>query len=199
MGRVAGCASLGPDRSMLEGERSAHIGMALGADCVRILRRPDIVGKKTAVHVVAVGALDQAFIHLVMDRHIELRLLVSMALVAERGLRRLEKLLFLAAMDVMAADAADVSLCMRRAVKIWMGSRMAGLARGVNLFGSSLGRVEDFGDVAAAFNVRAARTMASFAVHAGSAVLSSKLGVRIVRKLLGHFFVARSADIAANI
>ncbi len=199
MGRVAGCASLGPDWSMLEGERSAHIGMALGADRVRILSRPDIVGKEAAVHVVAVGALDQALIHLVMDRHIELRLLVSVALVAERGLRRLEQLLFLAAMDVVAADAAYVSLCMRRAVKIWVGSRVAAFARGVNFFSCCLGRVEDLGDVATTFNVGSARTMAALAVHAGRAVLSSKLGVRVACELLGHFFVASSADFAANI
>ena len=64
-------------------------------------------------------------------------------------------------------------------------------APGVHLFGRGLGGVEDFGNVATAVNVSAARTMASFAVHTGLAVLCRKLGVRIALELLGHLVVAR--------
>src|ERR1019366_10826639 len=103
--------------------------------------------KEGAVDVVAVGALDQAFVHLVMYRHAELRLLISVALVAERWLRRLEQLFFLTAVDIVAADATHVGLAMRRAVEVWVRSRVAALALRVQIFSRSLGGVEDLDDV----------------------------------------------------
>jgi hypothetical protein len=41
------------------------------------------------VHVMAIAALDQAFLNLVVKRHIERRLGVGVALEAESGLRSL--------------------------------------------------------------------------------------------------------------
>ena len=46
------------------------------------------------VHIVAVAALHQAFIHLVVERHVELRLDVVMALEAKLRLRRLQQRVF---------------------------------------------------------------------------------------------------------
>jgi len=56
------------------------------------------------VHVVAIAARDQAFVHLVVERHIERRLSVGVALEAERRLRSLQQLFFfLALMNAVAA------------------------------------------------------------------------------------------------
>ena len=112
--RVACQAAFRLDRSVLIDKRPAHIRVALGADHVLIDRRSQVVGLEGAVHVMAVGALDHAFVHRVMERHIELRLHVGVALEAERGLRSLEQRLCFAAVNAVATDAADVGLGVRR-------------------------------------------------------------------------------------
>jgi hypothetical protein len=80
-----------------------------------------------------------------------------------------------------------------------MCARMAAEAFLVDFLGRSLGRIEDLGDIAAAFNVSSARSMATFAIHSGCAVLSRKLGVRIAFKFLGYFFMAGRANFPANV
>ena len=70
---------------------------------------PQVAFLKGAVHVVAVAALDEPFVHFVMERHIKLRLLVGMALVAERGLGGLQQvLLILALVNAVAAHATHI-------------------------------------------------------------------------------------------
>jgi len=106
------------------------------------------------VHVVAIAARDQAFVHLVVERHIERRLSVGVALEAERRLRSLQQLFFfLALMNAVAAGTADIRLGVGRAVKVRVRSRVTGQALGVNLFGRVLRGIEYLGYVAAAGNV----------------------------------------------
>jgi len=83
---VAGQASLRLDRCVLVNERTAHIGVALGANHILIGRGPQVVIPKGAVNVVTVVAFDHAFVHRMVERHIERRLHVGVALEAERGL-----------------------------------------------------------------------------------------------------------------
>jgi hypothetical protein len=80
-----------------------------------------------------------------------------------------------------------------------MRARVALQAGGIDLFGRGLGRVEDFGYVPAAFNVSAARTVATFAIRTRHAVLVHKLCVRIALEFLGYFFVAGRTNITAYI
>jgi hypothetical protein len=125
---VATQASFRLDRGVLEDERPARLGVALGADRILIGRRLQVVVPEGAVNVVAVAALDQAFVHLVVERHIERRLHVGVALEAKRGLRSLQQRLFLAAVDAVAAGAADAGLGMRRTIEVGMRSRVAAQA-----------------------------------------------------------------------
>ena len=105
--RMACHAALGPHRSMLEHERSTHIGVALGADLILVFRGLQVVCQKRAVHIVTVAALQQTLVHFVVNRHAELRLLVGVALVAKLRLRRPQQLrLRVAAMHAMATRAA---------------------------------------------------------------------------------------------
>ena len=116
------------------------------------------------MYVVAIAALDQAFVHLVVERHIERRLSVGVALEAERRLRSLEqRFFFLALMNAVAAGTADVRLGVGRAVKVRVRSRVTGQALGVNLFGRVLRGIEYLGYVAAAGHVLRPGTMAAFA------------------------------------
>ncbi len=108
--RVATHASLALHRRVLVDKRPALLCVALGADQVRIVPRPQVVLLECAVHIVAVAALHQALVHLVVVGHIELRLLVGVALEAERRLSGLQQLLLLAVVDVVAADAATLAL-----------------------------------------------------------------------------------------
>ena len=83
---MAGLTSIDFHRLVFENEGSLLVGVALEAD--RILRGggPHLFGAYCTVHVVAIAALDQPFIHPMMEGHIELGLLLQMAGVAKFGL-----------------------------------------------------------------------------------------------------------------
>jgi hypothetical protein len=113
---------------------------------------------------VAIAARDQAFVHLVVERHIERRLSVGVALEAEGRLRSLQQtFFFLALMNAVAANTADIRFGVGRAVKVRMRCRVTGQALGVNLFGRMLRGVEYLSYVAAASHVVRAGTMTAFA------------------------------------
>jgi hypothetical protein len=70
-------------RRMFVYERALFLRVACKANC--ILRRgiPNLLGADRSVDVVAVAALNQSFVHPVMERHCELGLLVQMARVTK--------------------------------------------------------------------------------------------------------------------
>jgi hypothetical protein len=77
---VATQAPLCLDSGMLIDERPARLRVALSADRILVGRRPQVAVHESAVGVVAVTALDQTFVHPVMERHIEGRLDVRVTL-----------------------------------------------------------------------------------------------------------------------
>src|ERR1700691_2347501 len=166
LGTVRSMASqtpLGLDRDVFKDERPARLGVALGADRVLVGRGLQVVGSEGAVHVVAIAARDQAFVHLVVEGHIERRLSVGVALEAKRRLRSLQQRFFLALMNAVAAGTADLRLGVGRAVKVRVRSRMTGQAHGVNLFGRVLRGIEYLARVAAACHVVGSWTVAALA------------------------------------
>src|SRR5580700_152516 len=157
---VASQTPLGLDRHVFIYERPARLGVALGADRVLVDCGLHVVGSEGAVHVMAIAARDQAFVHLVMERHIERRLSVGVALEAERRLRSLQQLFFfLALMNAVAANTAELRLGVGRAVKVRVRSRVTGQALGVNLFGRVLRGIEYFARVATTGDVLGAGAM----------------------------------------
>jgi len=111
---VAAKATFPLHRSVFEHKWPARLRMTLGADSILIRGGPYIVVAKGAMNVVAVTALDQAFIHLVMERLCKRRLDVRVARVAERGLRCLQQIgFFSSGMNAMAASATDPGLEVR--------------------------------------------------------------------------------------
>lgn len=197
--RMASGATLSPDRSVLEREWPTHINVALGADGVLVGRGSQIDQIERAVRVMAVGALDQAFIHPVVNRQIELRFLVSVAPVAEPRLRSLQEVfLCLAVVYAVAADATHICLSVRRTLEVGMRRPMAAQTRRIHFLVRMLRGVEDLRDIAASVNVRLACPVAVFTGHAIGAVHLGHLGVRVFRKLLADFFVAAGAGIGAN-
>src|SRR5580692_1336501 len=90
VGQVAGLAPIDFDRLVLEDERPLLIGVTFETDGVLRGTRAHLLGLHRAVYVVAIAALDQAFVHPGVERHVELSLLLKMASVAELGLRFLQ-------------------------------------------------------------------------------------------------------------
>jgi hypothetical protein len=86
------------------------------------------------------------------------------ALEAERRLRSLQQLFFfLALMNAVAANTADLRLGVGRAVKVWVRIRVTGQAHAINLFDRVLRGIEYLANVAAPFHVGGAGTVAAFA------------------------------------
>lgn len=199
---VASQTPLGLDRDVFIDERPARLGVALGADRVLVGRGLHVVGSEGAVHVVAIAARDQAFIHLVVERHIERGLSVGVALEAESRLRNLQQIFFfLALMSAMAADTADVRLGVGRAVKVRVRSRVTGQALGVNLFGRVLRGIEYLARVAAARHVLRSGTMAAFAALMGGSSFGIECGLPVRRFLpsVVEIFVARLTSLRSDV
>jgi len=150
---------------------------------------------------VAIAARDQAFVHLVVERHIERRLSVGVALEAERRLRSLQQVFFLALMNAVAAGAADLRPGVWRAVKVRVRSRVTGQAHGVNLFGRVLRGIEYLGNVAATSHVVRTGTMAPFTPLMGESSFGIERGlpVRRFRPTVVEIFVARLAGLRSHI
>lgn len=111
---VASNAPFSLDHRVLVNEWPTHICMALDADDILIGGRSELVGLERTVHVMAVGALDCALKHRMMERHIECALHVGVAGEAERRLRQFQQGAFaLRSVNAMAADAAQSGLSMR--------------------------------------------------------------------------------------
>ena len=192
-------AAFGFDDRMLISKRSAFFHVALGADQVLLRRGAEVLLVKCSVRIVAIGALDQPFLHFVMEGHVELRLGVGVALEAEVGLSDLQLvLLVLTAVNAVAADAAYVRFSVCRALEVGVVALVAGEALLVDFLGSSLRGIEDLGDIAAAIDVCFARPVAAFAGDAGFAMRLSQLGVRVRAESFCDFFVAGRAGLLAD-
>ena len=200
VGRVASHATFSLDYRVLEDERSTHIGMALDADHILIGSRSELRALERAVDVMAVAALDCAFQHRMVKRHIECALHIGVAGKAKRRLRQFQQgLLALRSVNAMAADAAQARLGVRRAIEIRMDSSVATLTGGVCLFGRRFARQENLGDVSATLDVRLPRSVAALAGDAFAAVLQGKLRMRIVRKVLADLCVTSDTGVGAHI
>lgn len=101
MREMAGLAAIHPDRGMLENERASLVGMTFQAGLFvpeRLVhhawaRRHAPRGRRSAVRIMTVRALHNAFVHPVLERHVELRPHRTVAAIAQirLGLRQ-EKL-----------------------------------------------------------------------------------------------------------
>ena len=86
MRQMAGLTSVDLHRLVFENKRSLLVRVAFEADRILRGRSPHLVGLYRSVHVVAIAALDQSFVHAMVERHVELRFLLEMAPIAKLGL-----------------------------------------------------------------------------------------------------------------
>lgn len=189
--RMASGATFSLDRRVLERERPAHIRVALGADGVLVGRVSQVDQIECAVRVVAVSALDQAFVHPVVEGHVELPLLIGMASVTESRLRgRQEVFSRFAFVDAVATDATYIGLSVRGTLEVGMRCPVAVQAHRIHFLVGVFRRVEDLRNVATTIDVRLTGPVAVFARRAIGAVHLGHLGVRVFGELLTYFFVA---------
>lgn len=199
MRSVATHAAFRPHRGVLKDERSARFHVALGADSVLICSRLQVALSECAVRIVAIRAGHHAFVHLVVEGHAELRLLIVMASEAEIRLCCLEQRgLLLALVNAVAADATHVRLGVRRAIEVGMLARVAAQAALIQCLRACLGGIEDLRHISAAVHVLFARAMAVLARNAALAVHERHFGVRVLCKSLGDFFMAGNAGLGSN-
>ena len=86
--QMAGLTSVDLHRLVFENKGALLVRVALEAHRVLRGRSPHLVGLYRSVHVVAIAAAQQAFIHLVVEGHRKRRLDAGVAAVAERRLGR---------------------------------------------------------------------------------------------------------------
>jgi len=199
MGRVATHAPLRLHRGVLVHEGPAGLRVTPGADHVLVGGGLQVVVLEGAVHVVAVAALDRAFVHRVMERHIEGRLRIGVALEAELGLFGLQQVLRRRrSVDTVAAEATDVGFGVRGALEVRVRAGMAAEASFIGLFGAQLAQAANLRDVATSLDVSLAWTVAAFAGHTLTGMLESETGMRIVSEILHDIRVTSGAGILTD-
>src|SRR5262249_50177846 len=148
------------------------VGVALEADGVARGRSAELARFESAVLIVAINALDQAFVNAMVEGTGECLLHLQVAVETELGLLLAQQVLvFLGIVRIVAVGAADIVLQVRGAPEVCVLSAvlMTAQAARADVFGGRVFEREDLGFVAAAFHVFLAGTVARFtAVPFGS-------------------------------
>lgn len=189
---------------MFKYERARLICMAGEAHRVLSRRRAQLRGLKTAVLVVAIGALQQTFVYAMVKGLGELRPDVLMAGVTQRRLAGYqEKLGFLGVMRGMAVRACYVAaaMCGTQEIAVFLAILMAGQAARRGLLRSGSFENKYFGPVAPSGNVRFARAVAGFTslIFRSSPRIEGRLPVRRFLERRINFIVAGFASLGSNV
>jgi len=189
MRSVASHASFALDCGVFEYEGSARLGVTLGADRIHVGGGLNVIASECTVNIMAVAALQQSFIHLVMEGHGEGRLDVSVAAIAELGLRGLQQMLLNSGiMNAMAAAATHATLGVGRTAQTGR----------IDLLGRGLAELNDLGDVSAALNVLPPWPMTTLAGCARTVVHQREPRVWVAAKLFHFVGVTVGADLRAD-
>ena len=164
--RVTGQAALDLHRRMLVLERPGFIGVAVQTDGLLGGGGAQLVGLETAVRIVAIAALDQAFVHPMMGRLGKVRFDFAVATVAKQGLRGRQQIArHVGRVLGVATGAPNIILEMFRTQEVAAGfvPLMATEAARARFLGGKLLKTDDLRDVSSGSNVRLARSMATLA------------------------------------
>lgn len=183
--------------------------MALEADQVLRRRSPQLPGQESAVRVVAVRALHQAFVDAVMEGPGELLLLVEVAAVAERRLACFqEELALFRVMRIVTVRAGYPVLEVHgtRVVTVFLAILMAAKAARADFLGGGVLESKNFGLVSATVYVSFAWSVTRLAAMPFGALLGiqrcyvvGRIFKILVETLARHVFVASLAGLAAHI
>jgi hypothetical protein len=187
------------DRRVLVDEWSECLDMALGANGVLGCTRPKEVRLEGAVRIMTVGALQQPFVDLVVERLRKSGLDVRMTLIAECRLLRPKHLrLRYKLVGAVAARTTDQSLTVGGPLEVGVGTNVARQALLIHLFRRCLCELKDIARDAAALDMGLTRSVAAFACHAFAAVFEGQLRMRIIAKTLHFGLMARCANFCSD-
>jgi len=164
--QMARLASIDLYGRMLVYKRSLLVRVTRKANCVLRGGSPHLLWTDRAMDVVAVAALDQPFVHSMMEGHVELGFLLEMAGVAKLGLGLYEQeLRFVSVVRRMAGDATDVTLGMLRVdcIDVLRAAGMTGEAAFVDFLGGVIFKDENLANVPTTLDVSGTGTVASLA------------------------------------
>ena len=167
---------------MLVNKRPGVLLVALHAHLILLCGRLGHALLERTVRIVAVSALHQAFIHLVVEGLGEGGLHVLVALGAEGLLRGSEELwivLRLGLVNAVAGGADNLGFGVRRTLESFMIALVAGQALLLDLVRRCAREAEEFRGVAAAVNVFLGRSVTAFARDTLTAVREDHLGMRV--------------------
>ena len=147
---------------MFINERALLVGMALDTNRIPARHSPHLAECGRAMNVMAVAALDQAFVYPMVIRLREVGLRGCMTSVAEAGLCSNEEMLrFFGVMRRMAIQAPNIVARVRRRgeVPLLMFCTVATQATGIGILFRQRLEANDLGHVSAAFYVRGSGTV----------------------------------------
>ena len=209
---VTGLAAFDAHRRMLEYERSALIDVALEAGLLvrdRLVHHARALshapgGRRSAVRIVAVGALHEAFIHAVLGGHVELRADGGMAGVAHLVLLLCQQIFGRRrVVDGVATGARDIVQGVLGAANV--GAVQVARVTFETIVEDGLGRhqgkgVWDGRFAAARFDVRLSRPVATLAPGSLGRFLAGgeALEVRVLEEILKDVGVTNATRIAAD-
>ena len=147
---------------------------------------------KNCVRIMAGRALHRSFVNFVVNRRLKIGLDLGMTAIAERGLRSSQQLPFPARVYRVATDAADTRRPMCRMSKLRVLTGVARQACAIDIFRSSLGRIQDLRRIATTAYMSAAVTMTSLAIELAPRL---RRGVRARAKRLHKIGMALRASI----
>lgn len=194
MRRMAERTAFSLDRRVLINEWSNRIHVAFGADRILGCTQAQQFGLKSAVWVMTVSALNQAFVNSVMERLHKCRLDVRVALITERWFFRLEQsCLGLRFVNAMAVGAADQGLAMRGSLKVRVITYVARETLLFHLPWRCFGKSEERGCIASAFNMCFGGAVTAFTGHSLTAMFERQLGMGVSDESLHLLLVAGCA------
>jgi hypothetical protein len=173
MGRVASLATFDFHDLVLEDVGSLFVGVAFEARDILRGRGAQLVSPDSAMRIVAIGALNEAFIHAMVEGHFKLRPHLKMAGVTKLRLALHEQeLLDGGMMGRMAIDATDLVAGMLRADGVHMFGVfcVAIEAALIHFFGCRFIEAEDFCGVGGVRGMGGTRPVAGFAAVTGNVV-----------------------------
>lgn len=193
---------------MLVNKGTLLVGVALVADLILPFDTLQLVRLKSTVRIVAIVALDQSFVHTVMEWPDELRLHIQMTRVTKLW-RRLfqQELALFGVMWGMAVNAGNTALQVRRSpvIALLVAVLVAIQATRADLRGRGVLKCENLRLVPAAVHVRLAGPVARFATMPLGAIVSFEFSLHrgyevwSFLKVRVDFVVAGLAGIGADI
>jgi hypothetical protein len=181
-------------------ERSLLVGMAFEASCISAREGTHLAQGGSAVSIVAVAALNEAFVDAVVIGLRKVCLGSCVATVAESRLRLNQQVFrFLGVMGGVAVQTADIvaGVCRTRKVPLFVFFTMATQAAGACFLLRQVLETDNLGDVATTLYMFRSGTMTGFtAVFIPQGRFEMRRGLKV---LFVQIFVARLASIDPDV